>query len=74
MTRPALLLALAASLLPGQAAATRTAKAQPGTTQQATASPAASAATLPRLLALSAGKSQLPAKSICWASVPAPPT
>ena len=59
MTRPALLLALAASLLPGQAAATRTAKAQPGTTQQATASPAASAATLPRLLALSAGKSQL---------------
>ena len=59
MTRPALLLALAASLLPSQAAATRTAKAQPGTTQQATAAPAASAATLPRLVALSAGKSQL---------------
>ncbi|MEG2031560.1 MAG: pilus assembly protein N-terminal domain-containing protein, partial [Janthinobacterium sp.] len=56
MKRPALLLALAASLLPGQAAAAKTAKAQPGAAVQ----PAApSAPILPRLVSLSAGKSQL---------------
>ncbi|PHV15008.1 outer membrane channel protein [Janthinobacterium sp. BJB1] len=59
MKHPALLLALAASLLPGQAAAARTPKTQADVARQATAAPAASAATLPRLVSLSAGKSQL---------------
>ncbi|WP_257572965.1 type II and III secretion system protein family protein [Janthinobacterium sp. UMAB-56] len=61
LKRPALLLVLAASLLPGQAAtaakaAKTTAKVQHAAAPSATPAPAA---TLPRLINLSAGKSQL---------------